>query len=345
MPHGPFLAGDNDMLSQLRKGDAGMGKNLVPPTTCSEIAQLDQALAEQAAEYARRARSDATKRAYSNDWRDWEAWCAARGIAPLPGTPQMVGLYIAELAAKGRKVATISRRVVAIAQAHRIGGGQMDLKHPAIREVLAGIRRSHGSRKEAKAALLTPDIRRCIAAMPASVIGTRDRAVLLLLFAGALRRSELAALDVSDVQLSTRRATVTIRRSKADQEGRGAAIGIPRGRRETCPVRAIEQWIEAARIQNGRLFRSVDRHGNIGDEISGAAVAEIVKRAVARIGLDPTKYSGHSGRSGFITQAAMNGADMGAIGLHARQRSIATTRAYVQEAAALNNPAAKSVGL
>ena len=263
----------------------------------------------------------------------------------LPSTAGVVGLYISDMAAKGRKVSTISRRVVAIAQAHRVAGAQMDLKHPAIREVLAGIRRSLGTRKESKAALLTPDIRRCVAAMPDTLMGARDRAVLLLLFAAALRRSELAALDLVDVTLSSRRATITIRRSKADQEGRGATIGIPRGRRETCPVRAIEQWIAAAGLTGGRLFRSIDRHGRIGEGLSGAAVAEIVKRSVARVGLDPERYSGYSGRSGFITQAAMNGADIGAIGLHARQRSIATTRAYVQEAAALNNPAARSVGL
>jgi hypothetical protein len=116
-------------------------------------------------------------------------------------------------------------------------------------------------------------------------------------------------------------------------------------KRDTCPVRAIEQWIAAGEITGGRLFRSVDRHGRIGNRVSGAALAEIVKRAVERIGLDPARFAGHSGRSGFITQAAMNGADLGAIGLHARQRSLATPRAYVQEAAALNNPAAKSVGL
>jgi len=150
---------------------------------------------------------------------------------------------------------------------------------------------------------------------------------------------------LADVTLSSRRATVTIRRSKADQEGRGATIGIPRGRRETCPVRALGRWTAAAGLTGERLFRSVDRHGRIGEGLSGAAVAEIVKRSVARVGLDPARYSGHSGRSGFITQAAMSGADIGAIGLHARQRSIATTRAYVQSAAALNNPAAKSVGL
>src|SRR4051812_33353119 len=257
----------------------------------------------------------------------------------------MVGLYISDLAAKGRKVSTISRRVVAISQAHRVAGEQMDMKHRAVREVLAGIRRTLGTRKDAKAALLTPDIRRCVTAMPVTLIGTRDRAVLLLLFAGALRRSELAALDLADVSLSSRRATITIRRSKVDQEGRGATIGIPRGKRETCPVRALERWIAAAGLVEGRLFRSVDRHGRIGQGLSGAAVAEIVKRSVARVGLDPARYSGHSGRSGFITQAAMNGADIGAIGLHARQRSVATTRDYVQAAAALNNPAAQLVGL
>lgn len=180
--------------------------------------------------------------------------------------------------------------------------------------------------------------------MPDTLIGHRDRALLLLLFAGALRRSELAALDVTDVSISSRRAALTIRRSKADQEGAGSTIGIPRGTRNTYPVRAMEEWLARAGIKSGRLFRSVDRHGKIGPGLSGAAIAEIVKRSVARVGLDPAKYSGHSGRSGFITQAAMNGADIGAIGLHARQRSMATTRGYIQEAAALNNPAAKSVG-
>src|SRR6266851_6611000 len=277
-----------------------MGRNLVLASTCAEIAQRTPELVERAAAYARSARSEATKRAYAADWRDWESWCAEHGATPLPSTPQMVGLYLADLAGRGRKASTISRRLVAIAQAHRVAGEQMDLKHPAIREVLAGIRRSHGTHKEAKTALLTRDIRRCIAAMPTSLIGTRDRALLLTLFAGAFRRSELVGLDVADVQISTRRATMFIRRSKADQEGRGAAIGIPRGRRETCPVRAIEQWIAAACIVDGPLFRSIDRHGRIGPALSGAAVAEIVKRSVARIGLDPALYSGHSGRSGFI---------------------------------------------
>ena len=191
-----------------------MNKNLVPTSTCTEIAQLDRGLIEQAAEYARAARSEATKRAYSADWRDWESWCGERGAIALPSTPEVVGLYIADLAVKGRKVSTISRRAVAICQAHHIAGEQMDMKHPAIREVLAGIRRSLGTKKEAKTALLTPDIRRCVAAMPGTLIGVRDRAVLLLLFAAALRRSELAALELADITLSSRRVTVTIRRAK-----------------------------------------------------------------------------------------------------------------------------------
>jgi integrase len=110
-------------------------------------------------------------------------------------------------------------------------------------------------------------------------------------------------------------------------------------------VRAVEQWIEAAGIKGGPLFRSVNRHGQLGPRLPDAAVAEVVKRAVGRVGLDPRKFAGHSGRSGFITQALVNGADIGAIRLHARQRSVATMRGYVQAAAAINNPGAKSVGL
>jgi site-specific recombinase XerD len=302
-------------------------------------------LAERAAAYARAARSPATERAYASDWRDWEGWCGQRGENPLPSTSRTVGLYLADLASRGRKASTIGRRAVAIVQAHRLAGADLNLKDRPIHEVLAGIRRTHGTHKAAKTALLTADVRRCVRAMPNSLIGIRDRAALLLLFAGALRRSELAELDVADVEFSSRRATVAIRRSKSDQEGHGAVIGIPRGRRDTCPVRALEQWLGAAGITGGRLLRSVDRHGRIGDRLAGAAIAAIVKRAVERIGLDPTRFSGHSGRSGFITQASINGADIGAIGLHARQRSVSTTRGYVQDAARLNNPAARAVGL
>jgi len=287
-----------------------MQKRLVPSGTYTVNAQLPAGLAERAAAYARAARAPATERAYAADWHDWEAWCAARGANPLPSSPAAVGVYLADLAHRGRKASTISRRAVAIVQAHRLAGAEMDLRHPAIREVLAGIRRTHGSRKEAKAALLTADLRRCLAAMPDNLIGKRDRAALLLLFAGAFRRSELVALDLADIQISSRRMTVAIGRSKTDQQGEGVVIGIPRGKRETCPVRAVEQWIEAAGITEGPLFRSVNRHGRLGGRLPDAAVAEIVKRAVERVGLDPAKFSGHSGRSGFITQAAMPLASM-----------------------------------
>lgn len=322
-----------------------MEHNLILTGTCAEIAQADPGLAADAAAYANRARSSATERSYSCDWRDWSRWCRERGAVPIPSSPEAVGLYLADLARNGRKVATIAHRLVAIAQAHRVAGVPLDTKHPAIREVLAGIRRTHGTHKLAKAALLTADIRRCLAVMPRSLIGTRDRAVLLLLFAGALRRSELVALEVADLSISSRRVAITIKRSKTDQAGAGATIGVPRGKRETCPVKALERWLAAAGIAEGRVFRSVDRHGRTGAAMAGAAVAGVVKRAVERIGLDPAQYSGHSGRSGFITSAMLAGADMGGIGLHARQRSIATTRAYVQAAGLLNNPAAGSIGL
>jgi site-specific recombinase XerD len=323
-----------------------MARNIIPASTYGEISHPVADLAERAADYARNARSPATLKAYSADLRDFEAWCAGVGFRPLPAAPQTVALYLTHLAGVAqRKASTIGRRLVAIGQAHKVAGHPLDLKHREIREVLAGIRRTIGTRREPKAALLTADIRRAVAAMPDDIAGIRDRALLLLLFAGALRRSELVALEVADVQLSSRRATVTIRRSKTDQEGEGARIGIPRGRRETCPVRALENWLAAAAITRGPIFRSIDRHSRIGEALSGAAVAAIVKRAVARIGLDPRQFSGHSGRSGFITQAAANGADIGAIGLHARQKSLATTRSYVQEAAALNNPAAKAIRL
>ena len=181
-----------------------MNKQLVTSGTYDEISHPDVALADRAAAYAREARAPATERAYDADWRDWEAWCAAHGASAFQSVPKVVGVYLAHLAKRGRKASTIARRAVAITRAHRLAGVDMDMSHPTIRDVLARVRRTEGGGKETKTALLVSDLRRCVAAMPRSLIGARDRAVLLMLFAGALRRSELVALDLSDIQITSR---------------------------------------------------------------------------------------------------------------------------------------------
>jgi integrase len=186
------------------------------------------------------------------------------------------------------------------------------------------------------------------ARMGESTIEIRDRAILLLGFAGAFRRSELVSLDLSDLQEHADGILVTLRRSKTDQAGEGDTKAIPFGSdAETCPVRAVRAWITTAAITDGPLLRPVDRHGNVGaSRLSGKAVALAVKRAADRAGLDPTSYAGHSLRAGFVTTAAANGATERAISRQTGHApGSAVLRAYVRHASAFTDNAASTLGL
>jgi site-specific recombinase XerD len=147
-----------------------------------------------------------------------------------------------------------------------------------------------------------------VVTLDASLAGVRDRALLLLGFAGAFRRSELVALDVADLSFTARGVEVTIRRSKTDQEGAGRVVAIPLGSQaETCPVRSLRAWLEAAGIEAGSIFRAVNRWGRVGGRLADRDVACTVKRAAERAGLDPAAFSGHSLRAGLATSAALAG--------------------------------------
>ena len=275
-----------------------------------------------AAEFAHRARSPATDSAYASDWCDFTAWCEAAERLALPAEPVTIGAYLSDRSGI-LKVSTLNRRLAAITAMHRLSGLGLDGKHPSIALVMAGIRRTYGTRQIAKQPLLTEDLRRIVRKLPVHTAGgCRDRAVLLVGFGAAMRRSELIALDLNDITIAQAGLTILVRRSKTDQEGQGREIGIPRSRKSaTCPVAALEAWLALAKspidstyqedrehIRNkcvaAPLFTRVD-HGRItGDRLTGRAVAEIVKRAARRIGIDPSKVAGHSLRSGFADPRA-----------------------------------------
>jgi integrase len=171
-----------------------------------------------------------------------------------------------------------------------------------------------------------------IACCPDTLRGFRDRALLLLGFAGAFRRSELAALTVADLEPNEAGLRVTVRRSKTDQEGKGQTVAILAGTR-LKPVDAVSRWLEAAGISEGPLFRAIDRHGNVLPEpLSTRSIAEIVKKYARRIGLDADQFSAHSLRAGFITSAAKSGAGLFKIMDVSRHRSVETVRGYVRDA-------------
>src|SRR4051794_14286237 len=201
--------------------------------------------------YQDAADAPATLRAYAADLANYKAWCGRHVFEPMPATPEIVGAYLAA-AGEGYALPTLRRRVAAIARACGVAGHPLDTKHPAIRETLCGIGRKHGAPARRSAALTTAEIRKLSRACGTNLAGARDRALFLVGFAGALRRSELVALDVEHVTWTRNGMKLLIERSKTDAEGQGAGIAIPRGRsQETCPVTALQQWLTGAEIATG----------------------------------------------------------------------------------------------
>ncbi|MFD1394386.1 site-specific integrase [Kroppenstedtia eburnea] len=319
-------------------------------TTTDQIAVMTPASGQWitgAEKYVRNARAAATIRAYQSDWKGFREYCDREGVNPLPAGPESVAGYLVRLADAGQKAATIRRKLSAISQAHRAAGYSSPTETEEVRLIWSGIRRSLGTAQERKEPLRTEELRRIIAALPDSRGGLRDRALLLVGFAGAFRRSELAGLNVTDLHFGREGVTVSLRKSKTDPEGEGFKKWLPFGSHpDTCPIRAVEDWVEAAGITGGPLFRPVDRHGNVGRErLTGHSISRIVKRAVAGIGKDPADYGGHSLRAGFATQSAANGASERAIMKQTGHRSVTVLRRYIREGAVHRGNAAADLGL
>jgi integrase len=216
-----------------------------------------------------------------------------------------------------------------------------------VRLVPAGIRRSKGTAQVAKTPVLIEDLRRMVARLPATLLGARDRALLLVGFSGAFRRSELVALNVDDVAFTRDGLAVTIRRSKTDQAGEGRKIALPYGSNpETCPIRSLQDWMASSGITDGPLFRPINRHGRLASRrLSSGAVAEIVKRYAAAAGMDAALFAGHSLRSGLATSAAMAGASERSIMMQTGHRSLTTLRRYIRDGSLFRENAAAVVGL
>lgn len=251
---------------------------------------------------------DNTGRAYAADWRDWEGWCAKRGFRSLPAAPETVALYLRSLDEAGRRFSTIRRRLAAINQRHGAAALPSPTRDALIRSVLDEIRDVQNLAQVGKTPLLTSDLRRMLATLPSSVPGIRDRALLLVGFAGGLRRSELVALDVEDVERRPDRLLLRLG-TRAGQHRRANIVELARqSAPETCAVVAAESWLDAAGINVGPLFRSINRHGHISDRrLSDKSVALVVKRAAEEAGLDPARYAASSLRSGAEIERRLAG--------------------------------------
>ena len=295
--------------------------------------------------YARASKAENTVAALRAGWAAFSSWCVATGLAALPAAPETVALY---LSAHGStlKLSTLRLRAWAIGAAHRSRGLTDPTKTEAVRAVLAGVARTEGSSPTRKTAATVDVLRLMVDTLPASFIGVRDRALLLVGFAGAFRRSELVGLRLEDVRFTREGLVLRLRRSKTDQAGEGVDVAIPYGSHpETCPVRACMAWIEDSGLTAGLLFRSVTRHGKTGEGLSGEAVAQIVKRTAEAAGQDPATFSGHSLRAGFATTAARNEVPENRIMRQTRHKSHAMLSVYIREGTLFSTNAAASVGL
>lgn len=313
-----------------------------------ELSSELKSIADKAKLFASSSKSAATKKAYRSDFQHFSVWCIGHDLSPLPASPETVAFYITHLADDEYAISTIGRRMVAISQAHKLSGHASPTTAQPVREVWKGIRREQGVGQKSKRPLLTVEIRRIIQRLDfEQLVDRRDAALLLAGFAGGLRRSELVGLDVEDVEERERGLVLRIAKSKTDQEGEGQVVGIPRGRHEeTCPVRAVEEWLEQTGIEQGPIFRSVSKGGGVSDDrLSGRSVNLIVKRHVEAIGLNPSRYGAHSLRSGFATEAARAGASEREIMKQTRHRSRAVVRRYIEDGGVFRDNAANKLGL
>ena len=314
---------------------------VIPAPDASELTRL----AGLTCGFLAAAKAESTRRAYRADWSHFEAWSRQHSLAALPATPETVALYITDLAAS-HKPATLRRRLTVISRAHQAAGhpSPASMQQALVSETLKGIRRTLGTAQAGKRPLYTEQVRAMIRALPENLQGLRDRALLLIGFAGGFRRSELAGLAVEDIADEKDGLVITLHRSKTDQEGQGRKVALPYGSNpETCPVRCYREWLQAAGLEQGAVFREIDRHGRLETKpLHKDSVGLIVKRAAARIGLDVAEYAGHSLRAGLATQAYLNGANELAIMQQTGHRSLATVRKYIREGSLFrDNPAGK----
>jgi integrase len=313
--------------------------------------------------YVRDAFARNTRRAYNADLAHFRAWCADQGQPWLAVPPDTLGNYLAAQAGV-LKVSTLRRRLAAIGRAHALAGHDFARARAVARTVLAGIAANHGTAPRQAAALTTAEIRQLVAACADTLQGSRDRALLLLGYAGALRRSELVGLRGGHLRFTAEGVEIRIPRSKGDQAGEGQKVGIPRGqRKETCPVRALERWLELAPIgPHEPVFRKVTvstgragrRRGTASREsvepppLNPDSVRHILRRCAAAAGVTGTHdepISPHGLRAGFITQAYKAGARDESIMAHTRHKDLRTMRGYVRRARLVEDSPAKKLGL
>ncbi len=310
---------------QIDEGEAADGDTIALPAHVAGSGSLDR-LVETARDYAKASTAENTNKAYAADWKHFARWCRLKGAEPLPPSPEMIGLYLADLAAgsgpsPALAVSTIDRRLSGLAWNYAQRGFTLDRKNRHIATVLAGIKRKHARPPMQKAAILAEDILAMVATLPFDLRGLRDRAILLLGYAGGLRRSEIVSLDVHKddtpdsggwFEILEKGALLTLNAKSGWRE-----VEIGRGSSEqTCPVHALEQWLHFAKIDFGPVFVGTSRNGKRASDkrLNDKHVTRLIKQTVLDAGIRselPEKdrvalFSGHSLRAGLASSAEVD---------------------------------------
>jgi site-specific recombinase XerD len=310
--------------------------------TLTTTGNTESTIGEVARHFVAESKAASTRKAYRSDLTIFVSWCEGRDLPAMPASPATIADFLGDQAQAGIAPSTLNRRIAAIRYAHEAAGVESPTSHKLVSATLKGIRRATGTKVEKKSAATVDKIYQMIAQCDAKTLqGKRDKAILLLGFAGAFRRSELAGLELADIEFVTDGAKVAIRKSKTDQEGQGQTIAIYNGHLNVVGI--LKDYLQAAGITDGAVFRPVTKSDKTRDQaITDKSIATIVKRYAEAAGLNPDDFGGHSLRSGFITSAAEAKANLFKIMDVSRHKSVQTVRGYVRSAEMFKDHAGSS---
>ena len=293
----------------------------------------------------RNSKATNTVRAYKSDFEDFSLFCVKNGFKNIPSDPKVVSLYLTYLSSKDVTISTIKRRIVSIGVIHKMKGHYLDTKHPVIVQNFMGIKRRKGVNQIGKKPLLINDLKKIVDVInqqnEPDIKKLRNKALLLVGFAGGFRRNELISLDKEDLDFVFEGVKINIRKSKTDQYGKGFTKGIPYFQNYLyCPVKNLNNWLNISKIKRGPIFLRFSKGSKLTNiRLSDQSVALIIKEYLIKSGIDSKNYSGHSLRSGFATSAAEAGAEERSIMAMTGHKSTDMVRRYIKEANIFKNNA------
>ena len=320
----------------------GASRSLPVGFSIEYVARIDTALEAHHA--------PSTLDSYGSAWRGFERWCLERGFTPLPAAPEVVCAYITRQAERGLTMGMVTSTLAAIAHWHTSAGMPNPTDCELVRRVRRGLRRILGVAPRRRARpLLVQDLRQILAAVDrATAAGKRDAALILLGFASALRRSELAALEVADITSKPGGLLITVRRSKGDPHAAGQTVAVAEGRwADSDPLAALDAWLHIRPRAAARVFTRVHANGTVSSHpITAASVARIVKTRAHAVGFTADRITAHSLRAGHATSAAMAGVSLDRIAAQTRHRDLTTlVNSYIRPIESMTTTSSRHLGL